>query len=654
MKKLLLLHLILLSIWFVSAQVDTWFSDAVNSGVQATINLDQLRINYKLNPLSCENMSEYITNLAKNTQIYNPWIMYAQDKGVSTNWMIAPKVWWTPEANVVSARVNTSIGDNSDVNSQILGVNESDILRSNGKYMFFHNQKTSFVQIIKIPTGSEKPQIINNIKMPEWFETAMLQLYNDKLIIITNKYTNISYDANTWNAIDNSSKTYIAIYNISNINNIKLDKILSYDGYMSDNRMIGSKLYITTNNNINYDRLSKIKLKLNTWNINSWNTIKNDIISQISWYCNTGWYISSGNSANILSLINIDINDYTSNIKNIVWVDGGSFFMSEKYIYLLNPIYLSESNFNCPPNAKCVNPLIYRPNLSFTNIIKLSLSDWWYINNNLTTGSINNPYNLWEYENGLVAVSTIYDNKTYQPTANVSKFDANMNLVKVISNIKQNEDIKSVRFLWDKLYLVTFRQTDPLFVIDLKKLDIIWELKIPGFSTYLHPYSTIGNKQYLIWLGSDVDESTNRINGIKLDLYEIDFGNTKPTIKQKFTKTIAGKWSYSEALTNPRMFVRDSMRNKLLIPIIRQDQVCKKDYSCDYLTLFDGFKSIGIYMDKWIIQHGSYDYQKLNKSNNNYFGYGSTRVGYSSDTIYYINPNFVDFLGKWTLNLDQK
>ena len=289
MKKLLLLPLILLSIWFVSAQVDTWFSDAVNSGVQATINLDQLRINYKLNPLSCENMSEYITNLAKNTQIYNPWIMYAQDKGVSTNWMIAPKVWWTPEANVVSARVNTSIGDNSDVNSQILGVNESDILRSNGKYMFFHNQKTSFVQIIKIPTGSEKPQIINNIKMPEWFETAMLQLYNDKLIIITNKYTNISYDANTWNAIDNSSKTYIAIYNISNINNIKLDKILSYDGYMSDNRMIGSKLYITTNNNINYDRLSKIKLKLNTWNINSWNTIKNDIISQISWYCNTGW-----------------------------------------------------------------------------------------------------------------------------------------------------------------------------------------------------------------------------------------------------------------------------------------------------------------------------------------------------------------------------
>lgn len=639
--KLLLLSSVIWVSGFASAQVDTWFSDAVDSWVVATVNINQLRADYKLNSLTCANMSDYITNLAKNTQIYNPMIAY-EDTAMVKSTAVA-----TPTTNVAWAK-STSIWDNSDINNQVLGVNESDILRSNGKYMFFHNQKTHYIQIIKIPVWNEKTQIINNIKLPEGFETAVLQLYNNKLIIITNKYMNYMYDATNTPAIDNNSQTYVAVYDISDINKIKIEKVLSYDGYMMENRMIWSKLYLTTSTNISYDRLSKLKVK-----IASWSDVKADIQAQISWFCNSGGFVWSGISSNILSLINVDVSDYSTNIKKIVWVDTNNFFMSDKYIYLLNPVYPNQGSFSCPANAKCLSPLIYRPNLSYTNIIKLSLADWGYIWNNLTTWNIYNPYNLWEYDNGLVAVSSVYDNKTYKPNAVVSKFDANMNLVKSIDNIQENEDVKSVRFLWDKLYLVTYKQTDPLFVIDLKNLDLLWSLVIPGFSTYLHPYGVVGNKQYLIWLGSQVDEN-NRISGIKLDLYEIDFTNTKPTIKQKFTKTIAGKWSYSEALDNPRMFVRDGMRNKLLIPITRQDQVCKKDYSCDYITLFDGFKSIWIDINKWINQFGAYDYQKLNKSTDGYYGYGSTRVWYSSDTIYYINPNFVDFLNKWTLRLDIK
>lgn len=72
----------------------------------------------------------------------------------------------------------------------------------------------------------------------------------------------------------------------------------------------------------------------------------------------------------------------------------------------------------------------------------------------------------------------------------------------MLMNIEPGEEFKSSRYIGDKLYLVTFERTDPLFVIDLeniRKPKIIGKLKIPGFSSYLHPYAKMKNgKQYLI------------------------------------------------------------------------------------------------------------------------------------------------------------
>jgi uncharacterized secreted protein with C-terminal beta-propeller domain len=78
-------------------------------------------------------------------------------------------------------------------------------------------------------------------------------------------------------------------------------------------------------------------------------------------------------------------------------------------------------------------------------------------------------------------------------------------------NIEPGEEFKSSRYMGDKLYLVTFERTDPLFVIDLentKKPKIVGELKIPGYSTYLHPYAPAKDgKQYLLGLGYATTEN---------------------------------------------------------------------------------------------------------------------------------------------------
>ncbi len=139
-------------------------------------------------------------------------------------------------------------------------------------------------------------------------------------------------------------------------------------------------------------------------------------------------------------------------------------------------------------------------------------------------------------------------------------------IVGSLSNIAPGENFQSSRFIADRLYLVTFQQIDPLFVIDLsdsKNLKILGELKIPGYSTYLHPYDA----DRLIGIGYDtkVNQWGGTQNaGIKVDLYNVrDVKN--PTREASLALGDIG--SASDALWNPKTFVWYKEKNLLLIPV---------------------------------------------------------------------------------------
>jgi hypothetical protein len=89
-----------------------------------------------------------------------------------------------------------------------------------------------------------------------------------------------------------------------------------------------------------------------------------------------------------------------------------------------------------------------------------------------------------------------------------------------VGNMGNGEAVQSVRFQGDVGYVVTFRQVDPLYTIDLSDPTnpiIRGELKIPGFSSYLHP---IGDG-LVIGVGSDADEQTGRVTGSKVSLFDV-------------------------------------------------------------------------------------------------------------------------------------
>jgi hypothetical protein len=89
-----------------------------------------------------------------------------------------------------------------------------------------------------------------------------------------------------------------------------------------------------------------------------------------------------------------------------------------------------------------------------------------------------------------------------------------------VGGLGEGERIYAVRFLGDVGYVVTFRQTDPLYTIDLSDPDnpaVRGELKIPGYSAYLHP---VGDG-LLLGIGQDADETSGRTQGLQISLFDV-------------------------------------------------------------------------------------------------------------------------------------
>ncbi|MBI4019134.1 MAG: beta-propeller domain-containing protein [Candidatus Aenigmarchaeota archaeon] len=145
---------------------------------------------------------------------------------------------------------------------------------------------------------------------------------------------------------------------------------------------------------------------------------------------------------------------------------------------------------------------------------------------------------------------------------NVYVLDMGMNVVGKIEGLAEGETIHSARFMGDRAYLVTFRQTDPLFAIDLSEPanpKVLGELKVPGVSQYLHPYG----ENYLIGIGHDATDE-GRLMGLKLSLFDIsDMSNPK----EVSTQILGDKGSFSYATYDHKAFLFSAGKGLLVIPV---------------------------------------------------------------------------------------
>jgi uncharacterized secreted protein with C-terminal beta-propeller domain len=141
--------------------------------------------------------------------------------------------------------------------------------------------------------------------------------------------------------------------------------------------------------------------------------------------------------------------------------------------------------------------------------------------------------------------------------------DASLSVLGQVENLAPGERVFSCRFLGGIGYFVTFRQTDPLFSVDLSdpaSPTVLGALNIPGFSEYLHPYAD----GELFGLGRDADAETGRQKGLKLTMFD----NSDPAdVKEKTTLLIEDGDAYSSAETNHKAILVDASKHLVAFPI---------------------------------------------------------------------------------------
>jgi uncharacterized secreted protein with C-terminal beta-propeller domain len=191
-----------------------------------------------------------------------------------------------------------------------------------------------------------------------------------------------------------------------------------------------------------------------------------------------------------------------------------------------------------------------------------------YLSRGEVPGRLLNQFSMDEGRDGKFRVATTtdyysqYRNYRYN---NVYVLDENLKTIGSLEQIAPDEQIYSARFMGDRLYLVTFKQVDPFFVIDLStdQPKVLGKLKLPGFSNYLHPY----DETHIIGIGRETKDSQfggASQEGIKVALLDVS-DVVHPNVVDTFA--IGGIGTDSEVLYDHKALLFDKERNILSLPI---------------------------------------------------------------------------------------
>ena len=539
-----------------------------------------------------------------------------------------------------SKETNSSTRDYSKTNIQVEGVDEADIIKTDGNYIYSLSESKVLITNVE---DKNNPKIESTIEEGSSIPVDLI-LYKDKLVIISSK--DISNNSRYY--YYNNSNTLVTIYDISNKSKPKLVKSVElYEPYETT-RSIDGNLYVFSKG---YLREKKNKVNRN-YKVDS--KTKELDFKDIKYLKNK--------KSNIQTLIaEVDLNNVKSEIKLSSYLfDISNAYVSKKNIYLLNEGYtdndISLKDLFTLKGVFGVFDTDYEYTRT-TQIYKFSINKnkgIQYVNNSKVEGKTINQYSLDEKDGNLrVAVET--DDGTQ-----VVVLDKNLKQIGETEAVAEGENMYASRFIGDKAYLVTFKNTDPLFVIDLsdpKNPEVLGELKIPGYSTYLHPY----DENHIIGIGMDTEEVVHRdyngkvigtwteILGMKMALFDVSDVNNPEEID---SVKIGDRRTVSAVLTNPKALLFSKEKNLLAIPVnnyssdfsIRASENYEteinsyKNYNSSYVS--EGYLVYNInkkgFKQKGIITH--------EKEYNKYHYYKNTRLLrglYIDENLYTVSEDYI-------------
>ena len=539
----------------------------------------------------------------------------------------------------------------STTNIQVENVDEADITKTDGDYIYSLSEEKVIITDVRdenqIKIASEIEQNDSDIIPID------LILYNNKLVVISEEIeSSAPYYYKNYNNI-----TFVSIYDISDKENPKEVKNYQLEQTYYTSRCIDGKLYVISSGYLKEE---------------------NDEI--VTYYYEDGEQIDPGyknikrikdlntDAQTILSML--DLNNINEKVKvNSYLMDVENAYVSENNIYLLDEKY--EWKYSGTPEISSI--------FGFKGILGAFSNDYY---ENEDSGTYTNIYKFNLLEDGSIK----YDKKAKEKGETINQFsideyagnlrmalyDSEGSRVVIFNNemekigeteaLAEGERMYSSRFLGNKAYLVTYKTIDPLFVIDLsnpERPEVLGELKIPGYSTYLHPY----DENHLIGIGMQTEERVNRdssgrirstsavITGMKMALFDVTDVNNPVQISETI---IGDSRTTSAILTNHKALLFSKEKQLLAIPVNNYTEDFEIENSSDE---YDSIVSSYTNYNKQYVSEGYFVYNinltdgftlkgtithEKTKSNKFYYNVSRLLRGlYIDDNLYTVSEDYV-------------
>ncbi len=509
----------------------------------------------------------------------------------------------------------------SGTNNQVVGVDEADIVKTDGRYVYFSmNGALRIVEALN-------PKVLSVTRMAG--DVREMFIEGDRAVVYTasgarGRPCTYAYDCQF---AGDGTATRITVFDISNRSAPKQLRQIDFSGSLMAARRIGKTIHTvvadndaqTANYNTWPDDLetcgtkeevvrkkfaqlkieNERKIRGNVW----FPTIKEG--SQEKPMCGglleTG--VKDGQAFTTISSFDM-FDDKTPPVTATIQSRPGAVFAST------NTLYMSVVHQKNAAKGRWYSfyPTVDEVSEIHAFRIGESPAATKYMGSGVVPGHVLNQFAMDEWYGYLRVATTrgrVPDPKVHSVLSILAP-GQNGNLVRVgaIDNIAPGEDIRAVRFDEDRGYVVTFKKTDPLFVMDLydpAKPAILGELKIPGFSTYIHRI----DPDHLLSIGFDANDHGDfaYFDGVILQMFDV----SKPTDPQLIHKEKIGtRGSSSEAATNHLAFNYFADRNLLAIPMT----VCEGGSDGVYgnALAFSGLLVYNVDLDKGFTKLGGVDH----------------------------------------------
>ena len=463
----------------------------------------------------------------------------------------------TMDAGAADTAANQKVtgeADYSQTNVREAGVDEGDVVKTDGSYLYILKSSGS-VRIVDIrETKMKEVAEIQPEKLNESIED--LYLDGDRLMLVTTGYESSMEEAESdMYTVNRYQYTALTVYDITEREHPEMAGRITQEGDYRQSRKNGDYVYLLTQYSPSLGDSfedSSVMPLVNEQKLAISDVYLPDQTSQ------PDYLVASG----------INIQDPENVISSKAIVSGAAdFYMSSDNLFICN------NNWN---DGK-----------SSTEILRFACED-----GEITAGAmcelpgfLNDTFSLDEYQ-GYLRVLLTEDSNGESNSLYI--LDADMQVTGAIRDLAAGETIRSARFMGTMAYFVTFRQTDPLFCADLSDPDnpqILSELKLTGFSSYLHPYGD----HLLLGVGYEAEEETGSQTGVKLSMFDI----SDPSQVEELDKYVIKGASYLPSDYNYKAILADGEKNLIGF-------VCDGEYLVFSYDEEKGFQNLLTYtMSDW-------------------------------------------------------